>query len=71
MVEGKPRAPRQIVAAGGGGHRFAPLFREALRVELVPFKEMQSIVDGLRFLSAYGPPDELFSVDAAGNVSCE
>ena len=61
------RPLRKIVTAGGGGHKFAALFREALRVQLVPFREMQSVVDGLLFLSHYGPPDELFSVDSAGS----
>ncbi|CAJ1425327.1 unnamed protein product [Effrenium voratum] len=41
---------RRIVTAGGGAHRLAQLFMESLTVEVVPFKEMESLVSGLTFL---------------------
>jgi len=59
------RQVREIVTAGGGGHKFAAMFREVLRVQLVPFKELQAVVDGLLFLSQFGPEDELYCQDDA------
>jgi len=35
---------RQVVAAGGGAHKFKALFRSSLGVELVALKEFQSLV---------------------------
>mmetsp|Transcript_23421 Transcript_23421/g.43103 ORF Transcript_23421/g.43103 Transcript_23421/m.43103 type:complete len:523 (-) Transcript_23421:134-1702(-) len=52
-----------IYTAGGGAHKFAPLFRDALQVELVPVKELEAVVDGLLFLHEHGPRDCLFTVD--------
>ncbi|KAK3255439.1 hypothetical protein CYMTET_35376, partial [Cymbomonas tetramitiformis] len=54
---------RKVVTAGGGAHKFKELFRTALNVELVPFKELQSVVDGLLFLSQQSFQGELFTVD--------
>jgi type II pantothenate kinase len=73
---------RHIVAAGGGAHRFARMFREVLSVALVPFNELQAAVEGLLFLSRHGPDDsseaiaagesELFTLDAGGSfVGCD
>jgi type II pantothenate kinase len=61
---------RQIVAAGGGAHRFASAFRTLLQVELLSFPELQAAVHGLGFLAEHGPPHELFTVDAAGGDQC-
>mmetsp|Transcript_19403 Transcript_19403/g.66483 ORF Transcript_19403/g.66483 Transcript_19403/m.66483 type:complete len:409 (+) Transcript_19403:58-1284(+) len=66
---GKTR--RRIVAAGGGAHKLRASFRTALGIELTPFREMQSIVDGLLLLNELGVHDELYEVvvDAAGVAS--
>ena len=58
---------REIVAAGGGAHKYGALFRDVLQVSLVPFRELQAAVRGLCFLSAHGPDDELFTVGANGH----
>ncbi|CAE7587111.1 PANK2 [Symbiodinium natans] len=55
-------AMRRVVVAGGGAHRLAQLFRESLTVEVVPFKEMESLVSGLALLHHYGPEDEVFQI---------
>lgn len=46
---------QEVFTAGGGAHKFAQLFRDALNVELVPVKELAAVVDGLLFLMLYGP----------------
>mmetsp|Transcript_58509 Transcript_58509/g.110132 ORF Transcript_58509/g.110132 Transcript_58509/m.110132 type:complete len:531 (+) Transcript_58509:86-1678(+) len=46
---------QEVFTAGGGAHKFAQLFREALNVELVPVKELAAVVDGLLFLMLHGP----------------
>jgi len=53
---------RRVVVAGGGAHRLAKLFMDALTVEVVPFKEMESLVSGLAFLHHCGPEDEVFQM---------
>jgi len=68
-ISGKRRdVLRRVVASGGGAHRFAVSVREALNVELVPFQEMQSLVEGLDFIAEHGPSDEIFTIDAQGEV---
>ncbi|CAE8587970.1 unnamed protein product, partial [Polarella glacialis] len=57
---------RRVVASGGGAHRLASLLLHAMKVEVVPFKEMESLVSGLTFLHAYGPEDEVFEVVGCG-----
>jgi len=53
---GRCEAPSpKIFTAGGGAHKFAQLFREALQVDLVPVKELSAVVDGLLFLMDVGP----------------
>ena len=59
---------REIVAAGGGAHKYGALFREVLQVKLVPFRELQAAVRGLCFLSAHGPDNELFTVGVDGHM---
>ncbi|KAJ8603239.1 hypothetical protein CTAYLR_003837 [Chrysophaeum taylorii] len=54
-------APRRIVAAGGGAHKLRGSFL-ALGIELTPFREMQSIVDGLLLLHELQVEDEIFRV---------
>jgi hypothetical protein len=39
-----PAGLRQVVAAGGGAHKFKALFRSSLGIELVALKEFQSLV---------------------------
>jgi pantothenate kinase len=46
---------QKVFTAGGGAHKFAHLFREALRVEVVAVKELAAVVDGLIFLMLHGP----------------
>lgn len=58
-----PRTDR-IFTSGGGAHKFAAIFQNHLDVKLLPVKEMASVVDGLLFLSTYGPRSgTLFTVD--------
>ena len=59
-------AYREIIATGGGAHRFYDTFRSVLQVELMPLKELQAAVEGLLFLAAEGPEEELFTVSASG-----
>jgi len=47
------RPVRRIAAAGGGACKFAPLFRDALRVEIEQVKELAAVVDGLLLLANY------------------
>lgn len=54
---------RDIVATGGGAHRFRSMFRDVLQVELQPIKELQAVIEGLLFLSSEGPTAELFTVE--------
>jgi len=46
------RPIRCMATAGGGACKFAPLFREALRVDMQPVKELSAVIDGLLFLAA-------------------
>ncbi|OLQ06520.1 Pantothenate kinase 2 [Symbiodinium microadriaticum] len=57
---------RRMATAGGGACKFAPLFREALRVELEPVREMAAMVDGLLLLA---PPQCLTGTDGTGGSS--
>eukprot|EP00913_Durusdinium_trenchii_P009393 g8828.t1 len=45
------KAHRRMATAGGGACKFAPLFRDALRVELEPVREMRAMVDGFLLLA--------------------
>ena len=54
---------RDIVATGGGAHRFRAMFRDVLQVELQPIKELQAVIEGLLFLASEGPTTELFTVE--------
>ncbi|CAK9070848.1 unnamed protein product [Durusdinium trenchii] len=69
--EGPSSAPgamsRRIVTAGGGAHRLAKLFMDSLTVEVVPFKEMESLVSGLTFLHENKPKDEVFQIMPDGS----
>lgn len=59
--------PPKVFTAGGGAHKFAPLFRDALGVELVPVKELSAVVDGLSFLARHGPRERcLYAVGEGG-----
>lgn len=64
----KPSIPtsRRIVTAGGGAHRLAQLFMDSLTVEVVPFKEMESLVSGLTFLHKHKPDNEVFKIQPDG-----
>lgn len=64
----KPSIPtsRRIVTAGGGAHRLAKLFMDSLTVEVVPFKEMESLVSGLTFLHEHKPDKEVFKIQPDG-----
>lgn len=55
---------RRVVAAGGGAHKLRGKFRLALGIELEPFREMQSIVDGLLLLHELQVANEVFQVKA-------
>lgn len=57
---------RRVLAAGGGAHRLATPVRNALGLDLVPLKEMESLVRGLAFLHDCGPLDEVFEVNGDG-----
>ncbi|CAD7942366.1 unnamed protein product [Amoebophrya sp. A120] len=43
-------APRTIAVAGGGAHKYKTLFKEALNLEFEAHREMESVVEGLRFV---------------------
>mmetsp|Transcript_30483 Transcript_30483/g.50495 ORF Transcript_30483/g.50495 Transcript_30483/m.50495 type:complete len:429 (-) Transcript_30483:295-1581(-) len=58
---------RKVVTAGGGAHKYKEMLKEVLHVKVVPFKELQAVVDGLLFLVESGPPDEFFSVGPDGH----
>ncbi|CAE7259080.1 PANK4 [Symbiodinium natans] len=60
------RPHRRMATAGGGACKFAPLFRDALRVELEPVREMSAMVDGLLLLA---PPQCLTGTDGTGGSS--
>ena len=62
---------REIIATGGGAHRFYDTFRDVLQVELQPLKELHAAVDGLLFLAAEGPTEELFTVEAGKERSVD
>jgi type II pantothenate kinase len=59
----KSSLPRQVWATGGGAHAFAKAMRKMIDVEMLPLKEMGSLVDGLHFLFEHGPRDEVFIVN--------
>mmetsp|Transcript_23047 Transcript_23047/g.72543 ORF Transcript_23047/g.72543 Transcript_23047/m.72543 type:complete len:434 (-) Transcript_23047:262-1563(-) len=62
-----PHAARQqVVASGGGAHRFASTMLEALNIEMLPFQEMESLVYGLHFLEEHGPAGEVFTLGELG-----
>lgn len=46
------RPVRRVATAGGGACKYAPLFREALRLQIQPVKELAAVVDGLLLLAA-------------------
>jgi len=58
---------KRVVASGGGAHRLAGLLLEAFSVEVIPFKEMESLVSGLAFLHDHGPKDEVYEVLVGGH----
>mmetsp|Transcript_2140 Transcript_2140/g.4925 ORF Transcript_2140/g.4925 Transcript_2140/m.4925 type:complete len:515 (-) Transcript_2140:139-1683(-) len=59
---------RRVAAAGGGASKFAPLFLDALRVEIVPVKELSAVIDGLLLLASCHPAaDLLFTIGEDGN----
>mmetsp|Transcript_61582 Transcript_61582/g.198293 ORF Transcript_61582/g.198293 Transcript_61582/m.198293 type:complete len:535 (+) Transcript_61582:105-1709(+) len=69
-----PLSVERLFTAGGGAHKFAPLFRDALQIELVPVKELSAVVDGLLFLATCGAAkagcrQEIFTVDEDGQPS--
>eukprot|EP00927_Polykrikos_kofoidii_P047755 TRINITY_DN42029_c0_g1_i1.p1 TRINITY_DN42029_c0_g1~~TRINITY_DN42029_c0_g1_i1.p1 ORF type:complete len:568 (+),score=98.90 TRINITY_DN42029_c0_g1_i1:119-1822(+) len=74
------RPVRRIATAGGGACKLAPLFREALRLEINPVKELAAVVDGFLLLAAQEVVNvgvdekcdtamaELFTVDEDGST---
>jgi len=58
---------RRMATAGGGACKFAPLFRDALRVELEPVREMRAMVDGLLVLA---PPSSTGMDSTGGTDQC-
>eukprot|EP01006_Ploeotia_vitrea_P056719 TRINITY_DN68121_c5_g2_i1.p2 TRINITY_DN68121_c5_g2~~TRINITY_DN68121_c5_g2_i1.p2 ORF type:complete len:400 (-),score=53.88 TRINITY_DN68121_c5_g2_i1:2509-3708(-) len=55
------KLPKQVFATGGGAFKYERLLKE-LHVEFNKVDEMQSLVDGLRFICSekYGPKQEVF-----------
>mmetsp|Transcript_13290 Transcript_13290/g.32528 ORF Transcript_13290/g.32528 Transcript_13290/m.32528 type:complete len:1144 (+) Transcript_13290:278-3709(+) len=43
-------APRRIAVAGGGAHKYRDLFKQALNLDFQAHREMESVVEGLRFV---------------------
>lgn len=66
LAGGTTASAPKVFTAGGGAHKFAPLFRDALGVELVPVKELSAVVDGLSFLARCGPRECLYTVGQDG-----
>lgn len=49
-----PQLPtKKMSVTGGGAHKFRDIFLEKLQLDFVPMKEMQSVVEGLRFVLQY------------------
>eukprot|EP00929_Paragymnodinium_shiwhaense_P060252 TRINITY_DN30112_c0_g1_i1.p1 TRINITY_DN30112_c0_g1~~TRINITY_DN30112_c0_g1_i1.p1 ORF type:complete len:559 (+),score=96.66 TRINITY_DN30112_c0_g1_i1:152-1828(+) len=67
-LQSRSRVPLQttLFTTGGGAHKFANLFRKLLQVELMPVKEMAAVVNGLLFMSKYGPKESIFMVQEDG-----
>lgn len=59
------KAHRRMATAGGGACKFASLFRDALRVELEPVREMRALVDGFLLLA----PCNSMGTDSTGGSS--
>ena len=43
-------SPRSIAVAGGGAHKYEKLFSDALNIKFEIQKELEAVVEGLRFL---------------------
>jgi len=56
------RTPRLVYVTGGGAFKSGKAFGEALGIKVAPVDEMDSLVEGLRFLREYGPIEEVYSL---------
>jgi len=72
--------PREVTVAGGGAHKYAQLFKDALNFDFKKCPEMLSVVEGLRFLLQHRKDfhDEVFQLNAMdeievvnGNINAE
>ena len=57
-----PRAKRTVYVTGGGAFKSRVQFEEGMGITVSPVDEMDSIVEGLRFLRQYGPAGEVYSL---------
>lgn len=65
-----PQLPtKQMSVTGGGAHKFKDIFLEKLHLDFVPMKEMQSVVEGLRFVLQYQEAfsDSIFEMNPEGD----
>lgn len=62
------RPVRRVAAAGGGACKLAALFRDALRVEIEPVKELAAVVDGLLLLASHAIPAPSFDAGSTGET---
>jgi len=68
--ENVPQLPtKQMSVTGGGAHKFKDIFLEKLHLDFVPMKEMQSVVEGLRFVlqNQEAFSDSIFEMNSEGD----
>ena len=53
----------RIFSSGGGAFKFSALVLKELGIEFVSVDEIDSMLDGFRFVTRYGPTDEVFALD--------
>mmetsp|Transcript_85621 Transcript_85621/g.169933 ORF Transcript_85621/g.169933 Transcript_85621/m.169933 type:complete len:531 (+) Transcript_85621:61-1653(+) len=64
------RPVRRVAAAGGGACKLAALFRDALRVEIEPVKELAAVVDGLLVLASHASTAPAFHNVGSTGETC-
>lgn len=56
---------KKMSVTGGGAHKFKDIFLEKMHLDFVPMKEMQSVVEGLRFIlqNQHAFSDSIFEIN--------
>jgi len=59
---------KKMSVTGGGAHKFKDIFLEKMHLDFVPMKEMQSVVEGLRFVlqNQHAFSDSIFEINENG-----